>query len=599
MGVILNTNYRVTDGNTNRVGWPRGEDGKTPWAYQRIARDAAAYRQAGFTAVQLPPFTKGGSGAYSDGYDKFDDYDIGSKNQCFSKPTAFGDAEMLRQCVASIHAHGMQAYGDLVLHQYGGGNDGVYKPLAADGVSATGRFPKHPSCFVGAAPRVPVDPVPDGQGNFAFGDMASYVNSTPRGYMRDGAIAAAGWLTRTTGIDGWRVDDVKGTNAGLVHDLLTSEALADKWAFGEYFDGNNGALWNWVNRDMGRRAGVLDFGFKFNAGNVCNNNTRVWMGQLANAGYCNVDPAMAVTFVESADTDSSLGEQVIWNKMLGYALLLTFPGYPSVYYRDWSDDPGCYGLKAPINNLIWIHETLANGDFVPRLDTDPQVFVHERTGWQDLPGCLCVFNNDRYHGYTRTVQTAFGANQELHEYTGNGPYNNHWTDGQGRLTFSVPPNNNGMSYMVFARPVASSGFGWRPVPTTQTFFGASDLDIPPLRDGVCEIGRVWCAEGTTLSAALQVARAGWSGESTARLAVLDAEGSVLAEKALPGEEALPDEEALPGEEALPSAGTAPGEQAALSLKIVRAGWHGLRVEAAGMPPEGSEFELEVRYVGGA
>ncbi len=573
MGVILNTNYRVWQDNAARVGWPVPTAEQPLWAYERIARGSREYREAGFTAVLLPPFTKGGSGTYSDGYDKFDDYDIGSRDQCSTRPTAFGTAEMLRQCIAAIHGHQMQAYGDLVLHQYGGGSDGVYQPVGADGVSRTGRFPKHPACFVGAPPRVAADPVPDSEGNFAFGDMASYVNSTPAGWMRQGAIDAAGWLTLTTGIDGWRVDDVKGTNAGLVRDLLQSAPLRGLWAFGEYFDSASSALSNWVDGAMQRRAGVLDFGLKFGIGSICNNNSRAWMGQLSNLGYCRVDPAMAVTFVETADTDGSPGEQVIWNKLLGYAIMLTFPGYPSVYYRDWSTDPGCYGLKVPINNLIWIHETLANGDFVPRLDTDPQVFVHERTGYGDLPGCVCAFNNDQWNAYTRTVQTSFGAGQELHEYTGNGPAGSCWTDGQGRLTFTVPRNVNGMSYLVFGRPMEGAGFGWHGQPTTQTFFGAPDLDIPPLGNGEIGVGRVWCAAGTSLSGELVPDRQGWSGDTAVQLEILDPAGASMP--------------------------LGLDDQGGNTIQVAETGWHTLKLTSQNLPPEGSRFSLRVTYTGGS
>ena len=571
MGVILNTNYRVWQDNAARVGWPRPTAGQPLWAYERIARSTQEYREAGFTAVLLPPFTKGASGAWSDGYDKFDDYDIGSKDQCGSRPTAFGTAEMLRQCVAAIHGHQMQAYGDLVLHQYGGGADGVYRPVGADGVSNIGRFPKHPSCFVGAAPRVAADPVPDSNGNFAFGDMASYVNATPAGWMRQGAIDAAGWLTQTTGIDGWRVDDVKGTNADLVRDLLQSGPLREAWAFGEYFDSASNALSNWVDGAMQRRAGVLDFGFKFGVGNICNNNSRAWMGALADLGFCRADPAMAVTFVESADTDGTPGEQVIWNKLLGYAIMLTFPGYPSVYYRDWSTDPGCYGLKGPINNLIWIHENLANGDFIPRLDTDPQVFAHERTGYGDAPGCVCAFNNDQWMAYTRTVQTGFGANQQLHEYTGNGPARDLWTDAQGRLTFTVPRNIDGMSYLVFGRPMAGAGFAWRSQPTTQTFFGAPDLDIPPLGNGEISVGRVWCIGGTMLTARLMPDRTDWTSATVVQLELLD-----------------------PANAMRPLALDEQGETAT----IARTGWHTLKLTSRDLPAAGSRFSLRVGYTGG-
>ena len=484
-GCILNVNYRVWRDKSDQVGWPHPTPEQPLWAYQRIARGCPEYRQAGFTAVMLPPSTEGGSVIFSDVYENKDDYSIYN--------TAFGSGEMLRQCVASIRAHGMQAYGDLVLHQYGGGS--------ADGVYATKRFPKHASCFVGAPPRVPVDPVPDMMGNFPFGDMAGFVYSTPKGYMHDGIIAAVQWLTRTTGMQGWRVDDCKGTHAGTVYDILQSPAVRDCYAVGEYFDGSPGPVGNWINGYMRRRSAVLDFAFKFNVGNICNNAGRSWMGALSNIGYCNIDPAMSVTFSESADTDNSPGQQIVWNKAMAYAIMLTFPGYPSVYYRDWSTDPDCYGMKDIINNLIYIHDKFANGPFVPRLDNDPQVFVHERTGINGLPGCLCGFNNDPWHMRTVTVQTSWPPNTRLHEFTGK--YDTDvWTDSQGRATFTLPPNNNGLSYLVFAEWVPPAAFSWRPQPTTQVLYLAGDLPnsaAVPAGTSSVVAGYAWVAKGTQIS----------------------------------------------------------------------------------------------------
>ena len=67
MGVMLNTNYRVWQDYAERVGWPAPTQDQPLWCYERIARSTRGYREAGFTAVLLPPFTKGASGAWSDG----------------------------------------------------------------------------------------------------------------------------------------------------------------------------------------------------------------------------------------------------------------------------------------------------------------------------------------------------------------------------------------------------------------------------------------------------------------------------------------------------------------------------------------------------
>ncbi len=574
MGVLINVNWRVGIRGTTTVGWPL-----TPSCYVQVADMALELRKAGFSAVLFAPFTKGSAGQDSAGYDLYDPYDIGSKVQPYDYArTAFGTADELRAAIATLHAEGLGVYGDMVLHQYLGGDaKGNYTPIGADGKSRIGRFPKTDSCFVGAPPRVGVDDVPDQNGNFAFGDMASYQHSEPAGYMHDGAVAAALWIQRATGIDGWRIDDAKGTYAPVIFDLLHEAELLQTYAFGEYFDGAPGPVANWVRGYMRDRCGVMDFATKFNIGNICNNNSRVWMGQLSNIGYCIQDAAHAVTFIESADSDTSAGQQTVWNKILGYAVMLTFPGYPMVYYKDWQIAADCYGLKRAINNLVWIHENLAQGEFVVRLDDEEQVFVHERLGFGSAPGCLCAFNNDQFNAYTRTVQTSFGPHAQVHEYTGNGSYDDIWTDDQGRLTFTVPRNNNGASYLVFAHPHQAPAFAPPAMSTTQVFQGALDLDIMPLPgDGTLLIGAVTCATGSRLSIEFTPAETQWGNLVTLRLSVLDPAGEEIAWLDFDDQ----------------------GEATQLlSATIAAGGPHRLQAVTTGMPPDGTDFALLVDYMG--
>lgn len=562
MGVILDTNWRVwsTRAKSSIPGWTRPTEAQPLWAYQRIAQAARSYRQAGFTAVKLPPSCVGGAGVFSGGYDKYDDYNLDG--------TAFGDAEQLRQCAAAIHAAGMDVYGDLVLHQYGGGSNGNYR---------TKRFPKTPTCFsrdstVGG---VPTDPVPDTQGNFPFGDMAAYVASTPKGYMHDGAIAAVQWLTQTADFDGFRLDDTKGTNPSVIWDMLHSPIIKDLWRAGEYFDGNNNALWNWVHGYMQGACATYDFGFKFNVQDICNNNSHSWMGRLANIGYVGIDAANAVTFVESADSDNSAGQQLIWNKRLAYAILLTFPGYPQVYYRDYAVEPDCYGLKASIDNLIWIHENLAQGEFVVRLDSDYQVFAHERLGYGDAPGCVCFFNNDQWMAHTVTVQTALGANQQVHEFTGNGAYNDTRTDGQGRLTVTVPRNNNGQSYLVYARPMGEKPFSWVPRTTTQLIEAAADL---PGSLGIqrtsTRLARIEVQANRPIIAHLAM---DWTGAEKEAAVDLDVVGPDLV---------------VAGRTKL-----TPGVSPTLQVNPGSGGWYSLVATGTNLPLGGSAGKLSVTYTG--
>jgi alpha-amylase len=262
------------------------------------------------------------------------------------------------------------------------------------------------------------------------------------------------------------------------------------FAVGEYFDGNPDTLNWWVwNSGMNGRCCTFDFSIRFMLAAMCNNASHWDMSQLDHAGYIGRDPLHAVSFVENHDTD--LNEPVISNKLLGYAYILTSEGYPCVYYKDYSIDPGCYGLKAPLDNLIWIHESLANGTTVNRWK-DFQFVVYERLGW---PNLLVGLNNDMSNAWkTVTVATAFGANTQLHDYSGHA--GDLWTDSQGNATIGIPPNNNGAGYVCYSRANLSPPILVQRLACTQVFEGASDLDIGPAVAGqTIRISRIWCDAG--------------------------------------------------------------------------------------------------------
>ena len=542
------------------------------WKWRALCRASNTYHSSSHSTFQRRTKTASGAAPDADGYGLYDTYDIGSKNQFFNIPTRFGDHERLRRMIGIMHACELDVYADIVMHQYDGGSNGTYQYLGADGKTSNGRFPKHPSCFVGAPPRVPVDPVANPQGNFGFGDMVSYINSTPKGYMLNGAIDTADWLTRTLDVQGYRIDDVKGMAVQAAQQILNSKSMAGRFAVGEYFDGNPSALHWWVwNSGMGGRCNAFDFTLHWTIQAMCNNSSRWWMGGLQGAGYIAIDPMNAVTFVDNPDTDLSFGENVIWNKLLGYALILTAEGYPAVYYKDYSTDAGCYGLKPFIDNLIWIHENLAFGPTLTRWGSDPQVYVFERQG---DPGLLVALNNDQWHSYTRTVQTSFGPNVQLHEYTGK--HGDIWTDAQGAATFTIPENNNGQSYLCFSRTGYGQAFSLTRRTTTQTFFGAADLDTAPTQNnGPVQAGRIWCQRNTAIEAELRPNTAGWSATAEIVVDILDAQGKVLASQSY-------------------DAKSAPWK---IEAEANQSGWFTLRVTGRGLPATGADYGLTVTYTG--
>ena len=85
--------------------------------------------------------------------------------------------------------------------------------------------------------------------------------------------------------------------------------------------------------------------------------------------------------LENADTDNDSGRaDYLEQGISGTAIMLTFPGEPMIYYRDWADDPNCYDLKARSITGSGYGSDLAQGDFVTR-NAEYQTFSHERLGY--------------------------------------------------------------------------------------------------------------------------------------------------------------------------------------------------------------------------
>jgi alpha-amylase len=574
MGVLLQGFYKMPPNQS--VPSPADGDATIDWWWDHLAKEANDLRLSGFTAVWLPPVLKASDGNKpgSDGYGPFDDYDIGSKNQKGSVSTRFGNREQLQRCVAVLRANGLDVYLDMVEHQrIGDTTPFVFRYLGADGRPNVGRFPKNPPNFVPQVPRDPDlgGPVAD---DFPFGRELAPINAKPPHYVFDNLLAAADWLTRALDVQGYRIDDVKGLSTEFLLPFLTSKSMSGKFAVGEFFDGNRALVNGWIFNPNGMkgRPGAFDFPLKFALNGMCSNPGGFNMSSLDHAGLAGISPLNTVTFVENHDTDLTAGERIVINKMLGYAYILTSEGYPCVYYRDYSTDKNCFGLKPLIDNLIWIHEILAAGTTQQRWK-DFNVFAYERLGF---PNLLVGLNNDPNNSRTIQVATGFGPRVSLHDYTGHSP--DVVTDGNGLVTITIPKNHSGGSYVCYSR----QGFGGKTFDVathsvTQDFEGAEDLDILPARSGkTVNVGRIWSRANSPLDLILKPDVTDWTPGTSVAMEVLSPDGSVLAASVL---------------KLTTPVGTALKTTSKLS------GFHTLRLTAAGVPAANPNpaFTLSVTY----
>jgi alpha-amylase len=580
MGVLLQAFYRR---GTRGVPCPLDGDHGTPFWWDHVAAQAHFLREAGFTAVWLPPPLKGNSGVASVGYDPFDDYDLGSKNQKGNVATRYGTREQLARCVAMLRANGLDVYVDIVEnHRDGdtGPGEAVFRYADANGhvgdprhEDKGGRFPKDPGCFHFVPGGVPEDPhVFDD--SMHFGRDLAPINGQPPGYVFRGLLDSADWLTRSLDLQGFRIDDAKGISTDFLFPLLNHGALAAKFAVGEFMDANLTLVQNWVSNRNGMRgrSSAFDFPLRGLLFQVCNDAGFFDMSHLDHAGLVGVDPVHAVTFVENHDTDSgAFGGPIRQKKPQAYAYILTSEGYPCVYYRDYSTDPGCFGLKPTIDNLIWIHETLADGPTQQRWK-DHDVFAFERLGG---PHLLVGLNNNGVAPHTITVDTGFGPNVELHDYTGYAGDSR--TDGQGRVTITIPENTGGFGYVCYSRAGISGNPDARGFSVTQDYEGAHDLDIRPADNSeFVQVGRIWVAQDTSIRGALQFDTTAWTADTTILLELTSPDGVQIGNRTY-------------------SRDTGQGEL--LEGMAAKTGWHTIRIRSTNTPAANLKpaYKLTVSY----
>jgi alpha-amylase len=81
------------------------QNGPGGFWWDHLAQQAKDLASSGFTAIWLPPPLKAASGGFSNGYDPFDDYDLGAKDQKGPIFARYGSREALQRC-AAMRANG-------------------------------------------------------------------------------------------------------------------------------------------------------------------------------------------------------------------------------------------------------------------------------------------------------------------------------------------------------------------------------------------------------------------------------------------------------------------------------------------------------------
>src|SRR6266571_2281861 len=86
--------------------------------WEEVTAKIPEIAEAGYTSLWLPPPTKGGSG-YSVGYDLWDPFDLGDKDQRGTVATRYGTREELVRMVRLAHRFGIRVYFDNIMNHRG------------------------------------------------------------------------------------------------------------------------------------------------------------------------------------------------------------------------------------------------------------------------------------------------------------------------------------------------------------------------------------------------------------------------------------------------------------------------------------------------
>lgn len=385
--------------------------GGTWW--NTVSSKLVSWKNAGIETVWLPPASKAQNGPFSMGYDPFDYYDFGSYNQMGSVETRFGSLTELQSLISTAHTNGISVIADIVVNHnsggasqsnpYTGGNTWTnFQPASGLFVRSYNDF--HPNNLHASD-----------AGSFGgFPDLChdkQYVQD----WLYNNSNSVAKYYKNVMGFDGWRFDFVKGFEPWVVKNFKNA---VGGFTVGEYWDGNAATLEWWANQ---AEASAFDFACYYRMRDAFMGND---LTQLNGDMLLKRNSYKAVTFVANHDTD-----EIINNKLLAYAYILTHEGYPTIFYRDYEE----WLDKNKMNNLIWIHNNKASGN-TTYLYADNDEYVARRNG---SPG-LVVYINNSNSWQERWVDTNW-ANTVIKDYTGHSGWEP-TTQGDTWVKIQAPPH---------------------------------------------------------------------------------------------------------------------------------------------------------------
>jgi len=423
--------------------------------WNNLKNEIPRLKAAGITAIWLPPASKA-KDVISMGYDPFDYYDLGEYQQKYHdrKETWFGSKDELTGLIQAAHDAGIQVLADLVFNQCSGG-DLEKNPLTGEEWytkfdPASHKFKRDFECFHPSKFESNDGAVFEG---FAKTDLC---HRNP--YVYTEILECCRWMIEEIGFDGFRYDCAKGYGGWIIKSIqeymykysATDKKYYKPFGVGELWEERDQPIENWldeVNYSSDNPACAFDFILRGKLRSLCLDklyslkDLADWNSTLLNR------PFEAVTFVENHDTCSPhpdvADKEIFSDKMLAYSFILTHPGYPCVFWRDYYD----FGLAQPgyesgIDALISVHEKYAGGQ-ADILYVDDDLYILQRRGLDGLKGLIYILNKTAGAWNGKQIQTRWN-NMKFTPQAWRGTNDAtipqiSYTDGNGYGAFWAPP----------------------------------------------------------------------------------------------------------------------------------------------------------------
>lgn len=413
--------------------------------WEALRSRAGELAAAGFTAVWLPPASKGQGGAYDVGYGAYDLFDLGEFDQKGSIPTKYGTREAFLAGVQAAREHRLQVYADVVFNHKDGGDyvedvwaqevswddrnqvvSDWYQIKAWTGFDFPGRgeryssykwhwhdfdavsYDQNQSALKGASAKLFrlrdkrfSTEVSQQHGNYDY-LLASDIDTA----VADGELRYWGrWFVDTTNVDGFRIDACKHIRASFFRDWLNHLRAhfggRELFTVGEHWSHRVEDLHAYIATTQGVMS-LFDVPLHQNFHTASLSGSAYDMRVVFDRTLVKEHAAKAVTFVDNHDTQpgQSLKSWVEpWFKPLAYALiLLRREGYPCVFYGDYYDQPSywendrhvtLHSHRFLIDRFLRARRDYGFGDQQDYFD-HPNTVGWIRLGTAEHPGAMAV-----------------------------------------------------------------------------------------------------------------------------------------------------------------------------------------------------------------